>query len=53
MRVGGLRTRINLWKGLHVTATTLGGASNNIANLTGTIGYTLTNQFWLWQDVII
>lgn len=46
MRVGGLRTRINLWKGLHVTATALGGgALNNIADLTGTIGYTFTNQF--------
>ena len=45
MRVGGLRTRINLWKGLHVTATTLGGAANSIADLTGTIGYTFMNQF--------
>ena len=45
--LGGLRARINLWRGLHVTAITLGGggASNSIADLTGTIGYTFTEQF--------
>lgn len=45
--VGGLRAHLDLWKGFHVTTITLGGggSSDSIADLTGMIGYTITNQF--------
>jgi len=44
--IGGLRTRINLGKGFHATAFTLGGggASKYVVDLTGTLGYTFTNH---------